>query len=210
MTTETTAPRTMEAINGDIAAVESKAQAGGMTIDQLMALATEGKRLRTERDKVATEAEAGARDEIKAAFGALKFTVPKDAAVNVVMKRDGDKLIVGSVSIVSNGLADAVYAAIGDELLAKAEAVSSIKGVTVNGDGVSFNVPATRTPSTSSGGGNGAQKRAMKVDGVEYESAAAAYKAIFEVDKLPYAMNWDAVAGKIRNKDGKDSHRITE
>ena len=203
--------RGLSAIQADISAVEAKALAGGMTLDQLMALSKEGSRLKGERDKVASEAEKGSREEIVVAFKALRLAVPRDATVNVTMKREGEKLVIASTSIVSPGLTDAIYTAIGDELLGKAESVSSIKGLTINAEGVSLNAPSPRAASPSGGGnGNGAQKRGMLVDGVAYESGASAYKSIFEVDKLPYAMNWDAVAGKIRNKDGKDSHTITE
>lgn len=203
--------RDLPTIQADLAAVEAKAQAGGMTLDQLMALSKEGTRLKAEREKVASEAEKGARDEITTAFKGIRFAVPRDATIQVTLKREGDKLIIASASIVSPGLIDAVYTAIGDDLLGKAEAVSSIKGLTVNVDGVSLNTPTPRVTSPSSNGsGNGAQKRGMTVDGVAHESGAAAYKAVFGEEKLPYAMNWDAIAGKIRNKDGKDSHSITE
>lgn len=203
--------RGLSAINADIASVEAKALAGGMTLDQLMALSKEANRLRSERDKVATEAEKGARDEIVTSFKALRLAVPRDATVHMTLKRDEGKLIISSASIVSSGLADAIYTAIGEELLSKAEAVSSIKGLTVSVDGVTLNAPTLRAASPAgSGNGNGAQKRGMTVDGVAYESGAAAYKGVFGEDKLPYAMNWDAIAGKIRNKDGKDSHTITE
>lgn len=207
-TTPEVATRNLPVIQKDLDAVESKAQAGGMTLDQLQALAKEGSRLRSERDKVSSEAEKGVREEITNRFKALKFALPKDASVQVTLKREGDKLIIASASIVASGLADAVYATIGDSLLGDAEKVSSIKAITVNADGVSLTAPtSTRTPST---GGGGTQSRPMTVDGTKYDSGAAAYKAIFSVDKLPYAMNWDACAAKIRNQGGKDSHTVTE
>jgi hypothetical protein len=203
--------RDLSAIQADISAVEAKALAGGMTLDQLMALSKEGSRLKGERDKVAAEGEKGARDGILTDFKALRLAVPRDATIHVTLKREGEKFIISSASIISPSLIDSVYAAIGDELLAKVDAVSSIKGLTVSADGVTLNAPAPRAAASSgNGNGSGAQKRGMTVDGVVYESGASAYKSLFEVDKLPYAMNWEAVAGKIRNKDGKDSHTITE
>jgi hypothetical protein len=202
--------RGLSAIQKDLGAVEAKAQAGGLTVEMLMALAKEAGRLRSERDKVSSEAERGVREEITNRFKALKFALPKDATVQVTLKREGDKLIIASASIVASGLADAIYATIGDGLLGDAEKVSSIKAITVNADGVSLTAPtATRTPSPN-GGGGGTQSRPMTVDGTKYDSGAAAYKAIFSVDKLPYAMNWDACAAKIRNQGGKDSHTVTE
>jgi hypothetical protein len=212
MTTEAESPtvvRDLNAIQKDIDAVEAKSQAGKMTIDQLMALGKEAGRLRGERDKVSTAAEAGLRTEITTRFKGLKFAVPMDASVQVTLKREGDKLIIASASIVASGLADAIYATIGDGLLGDAEKVTSIKAITVNAEGVSLTAPtSTRTPST--GGGGGTQSRPMTVDGTKYDSGAAAYKAVFGVDKLPYAMNWDACAAKIKNQGGKDSHTITE
>jgi hypothetical protein len=184
-------------IDGALEAIAQKAATGALTLGDLQSLASESVKLQRERDGLAIAVEQSARDAVKVDMGKVTVSVPSDAKVRFTLSREGDNLVVQRALIVSPTLDDAIYKALGAKLLTTAESVKSIKSIVVEDGVVTVNAP-TAKPRASNGNGNGGTRRETIVNGVTYNSAAAAYRGAMGQD-LPHPMNGASIEKALIN-----------
>ena len=170
--------------------IAQKVKDGGITLAEMMALASQAENLGKERNALTTK-------EVTVALGAIKVTIPKDITVRFTMKKDAKGDIMTTASIGSPTIMTVIQAAIGKDLMDKIRSTDAIKGITWIDGVVTLNGATTKV----SNGGNGSNgSRAMTVDGVWYPSAASAYRGAMGQDK-PYEMSGDAIE-KVLEKAG--------
>lgn len=162
-------------------------------------------KVRKEAEVKATEAQKAEREALQNAVqSALKaIRLPKGFQLQGKVRRTETGLDeLASVAVTNPNLPDMVWAALGDVLNG---APSSVKGVTfdINEEGVTVSFGST--PSKGGSGGTGGGKAAsLTVDGVEYPSAAAAYKAVLGDMKAP--MNRKSIVSHLKTA----GHTVSE
>jgi len=186
-------------IDGALESIAQKAAGGALTLGDLQSLASESVKLQRERDGLAIAVEQTARDAVKVDMGKVTVSVPSDATVRFTLSREGDNLVVQRALIVSPTLDDAIYKALGSKLLTMAESVKSIKSIVVEDGVVTVNAPTAKPrASNGNGNGNGGTRRETIVDGITYNSAAAAYRGAMGQD-LPHPMNGASIEKALIN-----------